>query len=665
MSGAADTEETDPNFNQTVLLLHGDGTNGGQNNTFIDSSPTGRTLTRNGNLTQGTFNPFLGDGQYSNFFDGSNDFITMPNVSDLNLVTGNFTIDFFIYPTDSGNNRMIIGGTSTQDYINLQNANTIQVVFSSSGDSKTFSLGTTITNKWSHIAVVRKNSTTCEVFLDGVSKGTNTIDSNSIFNSQSGFIGKWGHNDSYWYKGYISNLRIISGSNIYSGGNFTPSSTVITTTTGGATASEVELLTCQSNRFLDNSNNGNALTITGAPKVVPFSPFAPTASYSESVHGGSGYFDQADDYVETPNASSDFNLGTGQFTIEAWIYTQSTDQQTIAIPYGDTPFNIYLHDDAVHLYSSSVIIDGNSVSVESFIQKHAWNHVVVQRDSSNYLTLYVNGVRKYHTVDVTDFSANNKIRIGKHSQYTNEFKGYISSLRFVQGSGIYSGATITLPSAPHTSTGSETKLLLNFTNASIIDNTMKNNGETIEHAQLDTTVKKFGTASMEFDGSGDYVRFHNNPLFTFGTGDFTIECFVYFNNTSGGQYICGQSHSDAASDTSVQIYLDSGTIYGWVGTGSNEVTASVFSATTWVHLAFVRQGANIRLYYDGVQQNSTNIGASYSPTVSTGPFSIGTVGNYASGALNAFIDEFRVTKGICRYPDGTSFTAPTKAFANK
>ena len=96
MSGAADTEETDPNFNQTVLLLHGDGTNGGQNNTFIDSSPTGRTLTRNGNLTQGTFNPFLGDGQYSNFFDGSNDFITMPNVSDLNLVTGNFTIDFFI-----------------------------------------------------------------------------------------------------------------------------------------------------------------------------------------------------------------------------------------------------------------------------------------------------------------------------------------------------------------------------------------------------------------------------------------------------------------------------------------------------------------------------------------------------------------------------------------
>jgi hypothetical protein len=33
-------EDTDPFFNQTTLLLHGDGTNGAQNNTFLDSSTT-------------------------------------------------------------------------------------------------------------------------------------------------------------------------------------------------------------------------------------------------------------------------------------------------------------------------------------------------------------------------------------------------------------------------------------------------------------------------------------------------------------------------------------------------------------------------------------------------------------------------------------------------
>ena len=62
MSGGVAEEETDPNFNQTVLLLHGDGTNGGQNNTFVDSSSSGHTITRSGNATQGTFNPFLGEG---------------------------------------------------------------------------------------------------------------------------------------------------------------------------------------------------------------------------------------------------------------------------------------------------------------------------------------------------------------------------------------------------------------------------------------------------------------------------------------------------------------------------------------------------------------------------------------------------------------------------
>jgi hypothetical protein len=67
-AAGAGGEETDPNFNQTVLLLHGDGTNGAQNNTFLDSSTNNFTITRNGNTTQGTFSPFsLPNGEWSNY----------------------------------------------------------------------------------------------------------------------------------------------------------------------------------------------------------------------------------------------------------------------------------------------------------------------------------------------------------------------------------------------------------------------------------------------------------------------------------------------------------------------------------------------------------------------------------------------------------------------
>ena len=49
---------SDPNFENVVLLLHGDGTNGGQNNTFVDSSTNNFSITRNGNTTQGSLSPY-------------------------------------------------------------------------------------------------------------------------------------------------------------------------------------------------------------------------------------------------------------------------------------------------------------------------------------------------------------------------------------------------------------------------------------------------------------------------------------------------------------------------------------------------------------------------------------------------------------------------------
>jgi len=55
-SGSAVT--ADPFFENVTLLLPGNGTNGAQNNTFLDGSTNNFTITRNGNTTQGTFSPF-------------------------------------------------------------------------------------------------------------------------------------------------------------------------------------------------------------------------------------------------------------------------------------------------------------------------------------------------------------------------------------------------------------------------------------------------------------------------------------------------------------------------------------------------------------------------------------------------------------------------------
>ena len=49
---------SDPYYEYVTLLLTGDGTNGAQNNTFLDSSSNAFTITRNGNTTQGSFSPY-------------------------------------------------------------------------------------------------------------------------------------------------------------------------------------------------------------------------------------------------------------------------------------------------------------------------------------------------------------------------------------------------------------------------------------------------------------------------------------------------------------------------------------------------------------------------------------------------------------------------------
>ena len=96
----------DPNFNQVSLLLHGDGTNGAQNNTFLDSSTNNFTVTRNGNTTQGTNTPFSqAAGYWSNYFNGSSTYLNAGISSAYTFGTGDFTVECWVYPqviVDSG-----------------------------------------------------------------------------------------------------------------------------------------------------------------------------------------------------------------------------------------------------------------------------------------------------------------------------------------------------------------------------------------------------------------------------------------------------------------------------------------------------------------------------------------------------------------------------------
>ena len=103
----ANNPPIDPQFNYVTMLLHGDGTNGAQNNTFLDGSSNTFSITRNGNTTQGSFSPY--GANWSNFFDGTGDYLGCGSQSAYAFGTSNFTMECWAYATSFASYNSLTG----------------------------------------------------------------------------------------------------------------------------------------------------------------------------------------------------------------------------------------------------------------------------------------------------------------------------------------------------------------------------------------------------------------------------------------------------------------------------------------------------------------------------------------------------------------------------
>lgn len=191
--------------------------------------------------------------------------------------------------------------------------------------------------------------------------------------------------------------------------------------------------------------------------------------------------------------------------------------------------------------------------------------------------------------------------------------------------------------------------------------------QTITNVASTTTVTSFpapavGTASGLFNGSTQYLTLAASSEFNFGTGDFTIEGWIY--PTGAGTRAIFTTALQDATETGLAIYIDATNFYVRCHQNTVGESFSVASwAAQWYHFAVVRQSGTMYIYLDGVAQTLTVTGSSIGPkTLSNTTAFIGA--NYTSGTLTTNLwagnlDDLRVTKGYARYPSGTTFTRPT------
>ena len=124
-----------------------------------------------------------------------------------------------------------------------------------------------VSNVWYHIAVTR-DSNTFRLFIDGTLEDTETSSESLQTNSQHEFAiaGTVDRMVSEPFAGKISNFRYIRGTALYTSG-FTVPTEPLTTTSQGATASEVMLLCCKGSTVTSSDVTPDTLGTAGDPTV--------------------------------------------------------------------------------------------------------------------------------------------------------------------------------------------------------------------------------------------------------------------------------------------------------------------------------------------------------------------------------------------------------------
>ena len=657
---------------------------------------------------------------YSNSFDGTGDYLSLPTNTAFAFGTGNFTIEAWIY--DNGTTAAygtIVGattyGVANEFLISLNGSTRVLYAQLGSAGSGT-STGTITANTWNHVALVR-NGSTVTFYINGVSSGSYT-DSDSVTSTITPTIGAASNfNADSMFKGYISNLRVVKGTAVYTG-NFT----------------------------------------------VPTSPLALTQSSSSNVasiintipaNGGSVFFDGTGDYLSVPN----INFSTNPYTIEGWFYITATSvpsninfwgtdngsgsQPKMVLVADSTQFQLLCYNTG----SADIAVNHGGLAVST------WYHIAVVKEgtSANQHKIYLNGTALNSTS--TAWGSLSSITATFNIGYIGEgfgsvFQGYISNFRIINGTALYTSnftpTTSSLTAITNTSlltcqsstiidnsvnaftitvTG-DTKVALTdspfgFSNVRlltaqspiIIDNSLNNNIITASGNAKVVPDSPFGSSNVKlltartrnytdvslanvtilpvgnvkvvpatpaltsntiagniltigqsfyFSGTGqDFISLPaGSDAFEFATKDFTVEFWMYTSSKTTGEYEIIESQTNNAFSLYKRSSSSGLSFRGYSNTDVLIATDASLAnvANSWVHIAVSRSNINTRSYVNGLVTSNTIDRVNYII-----PTTVITIGARAGGSnyFTGYLADLRVTKGVARYTTNV-FTPPNK-----
>jgi len=345
--------------------------------------------------------------------------------------------------------------------------------------------------------------------------------------------------------------------------------------------------------------------------------------------------------------STDLQLDSSDFTIEAWIYPQTNDNAaTIFSKWGPNSSNDQELKVTVETNNSiqavikddiGSIITRTITTSPSAVSNNTWHHIALTRSGPD-IRLYVDGIEGASVSTMSGFIPNTTSPfllgvelVDPNPLYGSDFIGYISNCRVIKGTALYPSA-FTPPTQP-----------------------------------LQAIFRELN--SVAFDGD-DGLSTTYDSSFNPGTSDFTIEAFVKYSGTIATDYTVFNIKDGNNHGINVRIGDSGGFVivkYSYAGqgfSGSGNATGVTLTESVWNHIAFVKSPGGIKIFVNGQQAISTSFvnpgGFNYSGQAP--PFYIGVGDGGNSNYFNGSISNVRFVIGNALYT--SSFTPPTEPLEN-
>jgi hypothetical protein len=355
----------------------------------------------------------------SGYFDGTGDYLVVPANSATDVSTGDFTLEAWVNFNALVNDvKIYIDITDSSNYWQFAYRTTTGMSLIISGNTAIVSEGSSSgwsTGSWYHVALVRSGNT-FTIYRNGVATGSNTSSTSiGVFAARN--VGGWTGSAASSINGYISNLRILKGTALYTT-NFTPPTAPL------AAVTNTSLLLNFTNAGIFDNTGKNVLETVGNAQVD-------TAVVKYGT--GSMKFDGSGDSLSVPS-NVENGIGTSDFSVEAWIYPTAA-QGNRHITDSTSAGGLFLKTEATTVGIGRATIATDNMFSFTF-SPNQWYHVAFCRQGSTVYG-FVDGVQIGSGANTVNYTSPTGLTIGNAASGTAGWIGYIDDLRITKGIARY------------------------------------------------------------------------------------------------------------------------------------------------------------------------------------------------------------------------------------